>query len=281
MKTHITHLIAAFYLLTGVNAQDYIHLKDKSYIKCKVIEVGVDAVKYKNYPVKDDAAIYSIEKYKILEIAMEDGTRISIDQSKDGGINSEEFFYGQKTEAVKIDFFAPLNDNLIFKYERVQRPGRNFEGWFGIPGVGFNLMSDENSRPAGIFIGAGYKFISMPDYVFSNMRRSHIMKGYYVRPSTVFTVHSFDQVKSIWDPNNGLTQVKERVSVVGFGLLVYGGRQWIFDDIFLIDVNLGIGYGFTSGDKISLYGFVKPGSSPLIFNSSLSVGLLFDSKKKK
>ncbi|MFN3952571.1 MAG: hypothetical protein ACK4KT_09240 [Thermaurantimonas sp.] len=280
MKTQLIQLLAALFLLSGVHAQDYIHLKDKSYIKCKVVEVGVDAVKYKNYPVKEDAAIISIEKYKILEIAMEDGTRISMDQSKDGGIHAEEFFYGQKTQAVKFDFFAPLNDNLILKYERVHRPGRSFEGWLGIPGVGFDLVSEDNPRPAGIFIGAGLKFISMPDYVFSNMRRSHILKGYYVRPSAVFTAHSFDQVNSIWDPNIGLTQVKERVRVVGFGLLIYGGRQWVFDDIFLIDFNIGIGYGLTSGDKISTYGFVKPTSSPLIVNSSLSIGLLFDSKKK-
>lgn len=281
MKTRIIHQLATLFFITGLNAQDYIHLKDKSYIKCKVIEVGVDVVKYKNYPVKDNAAIFSIEKFKILEIAMEDGTRISINQSKDGGINAEEFFYGQKTQAVKFDFFAPLNDNLILKYETVHRPGRSFEGWIGIPGIGFDLLSDDNSRPRGIFIGAGYKFISMPDYVFSNMRRSHILKGYYVRPSAIFTAHSFDQVSSTWDPIIGLTQVKERVSVVGFGILIYGGRQWIFDDIFLIDINLGIGYGFTSGDKISLYGFVKSSSTPLIFNSSVSIGFLLESKKKK
>lgn len=260
-------------------SQDYIHLKDKSFIKCRIVEVTPDYVRYKNYPVKEDAAIFTIEKIKVLEIAMEDGTRIKVENTTQSGIDSRDYFFGQNTQAVKFDFLAPFNNTLSFKYEKSLKPGRSYEAWIGLPGLGFSTDETVNSR--GIFIGGGFKFLNTPQYITPNVRRAHILGGYYVRPSVVFTAHRYEELIFLFDPQVGTISTKERTNVIGLGILVYGGRQWVFDNIFLIDINFGIGYGFTNGDKPSAYGFVTTGTGiPLALNGSLSIGYLFDTKRK-
>lgn len=93
-------------------AQDYIHLKDKSYIKFKITEVGSEIIRFKNYPVSEDGVVFTIEKYKILEIAMEDGTRLTFDNFENQSLVAREYFYGQNTKAVKFDFLAPIYNNM-------------------------------------------------------------------------------------------------------------------------------------------------------------------------
>ncbi|GCD80313.1 hypothetical protein AT05_05345 [Schleiferia thermophila str. Yellowstone] len=73
-----------------------------------------------------------------------------------------------------------------------------------------------------------------------------------------------------WDSINGLTQYKDRKFVRGIGFLLFYGDQIIFDDVILIDLNVGAGYGLINDGKTFRYGFIGRSGFPLIFNYSIS-----------
>ena len=94
-------------------------------------------------------------------------------------------------------------------------------------GLGFNNPEDA----VGLGLKAGYKFIRSPDHFIRGMRYAHILKGGYVKPEIAFARYDL--------------RSKDE-EVIKAALIVNLGKQWIFSDVFLVDLYFGVGYGMTT-----------------------------------
>lgn len=262
-KSMLLILLTVFVSAQITRAQDQIHKKTKEVINCKVKEIGLDEIKY-NRPGENEI-LYSISKDKISKIVLENGEEIVI---KDNFRDSENYIDNKKN-AIKIDFLAPLTGNTTFAYERSIRPGRSFEVTLGLIGLG---VDPNDNNQAGFFVKGGYKFIKSPDFYLRGMRYAHILKGSYVKPEIAFGYYSKDFYD--YDFYNN----ESRAEVISGALFLNLGKQWIYDNSFLMDIYFGVGYGFDSGpnDGDYHYGYsIAPNEFPIAFQAGLKIGFLF------
>ena len=265
MKTKSLFLtLISIFLLTGiVQSQDKIFKKNQEVIECKVTEIGTDYVKYflPDYP---DDVLFSIDTDKIRKIVFASGKeKYFIDELK-----NPENYADNKKNALKVDFISPLTGNTTFAYERSLKPGRSIEATLGIIGLGINI-NDLNQ--AGAFMKFGYKFLKSPDYYFKRMRYGHLLKGSYVRPEIGFAYYSYNTQPDFYGGD------RERKSVLTMALHLIIGKQWVFDDAFLVDFFVGIGYGFSDdGQPQYSYGYVVSAPEvPVSATAGLRIGMLF------
>ncbi len=94
-------------------------------------------------------------------------------------------------------------------------------------GLGFNNPEDA----AGLGLKAGYKFIRSPDHYIRGMRYAHILKGGYVKPELAFARYNLRSRDE---------------EVIKAAIILNLGKQWIFSDVFLVDLYIGAGYGMTT-----------------------------------
>ncbi|HQO48823.1 MAG TPA: hypothetical protein PK939_00245 [Bacteroidales bacterium] len=262
-------------------AQDLILKKNNEIINCKIKEIGLDEVKYilPNHPAD---LLFSIDKDYITKVVLENGQELEFKKAMTDPENYKE----NKKNALKIDFLSPLSGNTTFAYERSLRPGRSVEGTLGIIGLGTD-PNDENA--GGIFMKFGYKFIKDPDFYLRGMRYAHILKGSYVKPEFAFGVFGHDYYD--WRNYNGYYDQwgywvytepqKERGTVISGTIQLVLGKQWVFDNAFLIDMHAGFGYGFSSGHDNDYevgyhYGYtIAPSEFPISFSTGIKIGYLF------
>jgi len=257
-------LIAVLLVSVSAFAQDQIIKKNKDIIECKVREIGMDEVKYilPDYPPD---VLFTIEKDKITKVIFENGQEIEITNEMMNPENYEE----QKKNALKVDFLSPLTGNLTFAYERSLKPGRSIEASLGIIGLG---IDPNDYDPAGVFGKFGMKFIKSPDFYLRGMRYAHILKGGYVKPEIMFGYYTIDEDGDYYEipPETG------RKSVFSGGIQLILGKQWIMDDLFLVDFFVGMGYGFDNQDGGYNFGWaITGGGVPLSFSTGLKIGILF------
>lgn len=216
--------------LLNLHAQDRIVKRDGEVIECKVLEVGSEEIKYSlaeyNFQVQ-----FAIHKKQVDKIVFENGQELTIDHAaaarEDAESNSADLFLVQNKNAVKVNFLSPLSGITTLSYERALRPGQSIEFSAGIIGLGFQNPNDA----LGLGLQAGYKFIRSPDYYLEGMRYAHILKGGYVRPELDFASYELRE--------------KDR-HVTKFAVLLNIGKQWVFSDVFLVDLYFGIGYGYSN-----------------------------------
>ncbi len=243
MKTmlKISALIFLFCLTAQfARAQDIIYKKTKKSLKVKVKEIGLDEVKYVKYE-DQDGVIYSIAKDAILKIKFENGeTEYFISD-----FDNPEYYADQKRRAIKFNFFSPLFGHSEFAFENNLAPGRSIEAKVGFVGLGKNL-AERDAR--GLYLGASYKFYHKPSYYMRGMHYAHILKGGYIRPEIIFGSYSEN------DPNKVYNSGERRT--VNFGsLMINVGKQWVYSDFFLLDMYLGLGYGFDSVSNGATHNF--------------------------
>jgi hypothetical protein len=252
----------------GAVAQDLIHKRNQEIIDCRVTEVGTDNVKYKLEEYGDEV-VFSIETEQVLKVVFENGTEKYFTRSMD----NPENYLDNKKHALKIDFMSPLTGNTTFAYERSLKPGASIEGTLGIIGIGFD-PGDVN--PAGAFLRFGYKFIKSPDFYFSRLRYSHILKGTYFKPEIAFGYYSQDVTEYNVPPGTPYAQTSRQGTFSGTIQLVIG-KQWVINNAFLVDFFVGVGYGFDDGDGDYHYGYaIAPSEFPVSGSTGLKVGFLFD-----
>ncbi len=279
-------------LLTFVShisfTQDKIFRKNGKIVEAKIVEIGSDEIKYKEFN-NPDGPIYVLETDRISKIVYADGrTEKFIINIKD-----PEKYEGQLTKAVKLDFLGPLIGYSQFSFEKSLGVGKGYELSFGIIGAGkssrldyFNSQfRDVKRNQFGFFAGAGYKFGKLPDFLlFGKTRYTHIMQGTYVKP--MIYLGNYSENRIAWKSNNNYVVEKQNVK---FGALqVEVGKQWVFSDKFLLDIYQGLGYGFdnkkdvydNSGfydDNTAAYNYanVRLGRSPgLSYTFAIKLGLL-------
>lgn len=278
MKTQAFRLIAIVTLLltySFAQSQDMILKKNNEIIKCKIKEIGLDEIKYilPDYP---SDLTFSIDKDKITKIIFESGQEMEFKKQ----MTDPDSYADNKKNAIKLDFTSILFGYTAISYERNLKPGRAVEGTLGIIGLGLDNW-DEN--PAGLNIKMGYKFARDPDFYLRGMRYAHILKGSYVKPEISLGLYGRDFTKHHYSnyPPYLYSFTKTRETVFSGAFQLVFGKQWVFDNAFLVDYSVGVGYGFTSisfSESFSFhhYGYtVAPSEFPISFSSGLRIGYLF------
>lgn len=245
----LTYLI--LYTVSLVQAQDTIVKRNNEKIICKIKEITEDEIKY-TVPSSTNDIIYGIDKNEVANIYLSNGTKMSFSNL----MYNPENYSSQKKNLLKIQIMTPLYGYTAFSYERSLKPGSSIEGTIGLIGFGTDIILKGN----GVSFKLGYKFIESPDFYLKGMRYAHILKGSYVRPEICFSVYN----RSGSIRNAG-------------AILINIGKQWVFDNLFAVDIFGGIGYGFSSNNVFNLqYGFTTGGSSfPIALSSGFRIGLLF------
>ena len=253
-----------------LSAQDRIIKTDNDTIVCKVKEVLTDEVKY-ILPKTSSDILFGIDKNDILKIILENGKELIFSHSLYGAKTYEN----QKQHAIKVDFLAPLTGNMSFSYEKLIRPSRSWEVSLGIIGLGVD-NNDEN--PQGAFAKFGMKFIKSPDFYLKGMRYAHILKGTYVKPEIAFSIYSHDPDYYYYYYEYGSSSDnKNRKTNWAAALNIIVGKQYIFNDIFLLDMFFGLGYGFSKDNDNESYHYGFSGGNsdtPLTITAGLKIGIL-------
>ncbi|MBN2173077.1 MAG: hypothetical protein JW731_03030 [Bacteroidales bacterium] len=268
MKTRV--LLLPFVLILSFSlssfGQDQIHKKNNEVINCKIKEIGMDEIKY-TVPDYPQDVLFTIDKDKVLKIVFENGQELFFQQE----MTNPENYVDNKKNAIKIDFLSPLTGNTTFAYEHSLKPGRSIEATLGIIGLG----ADPNDYdPAGVFIKFGPKFIKSPDFYLRGMKYAHILKGGYIKPEFSIGYYS----RYFYEYNYYYDEEKVRDNVVNATIMLNIGKQWIFDNSFLVDFYFGVGYGFDSNDWATEYHYshiTADEDVPLSFGAGLKIGWLF------
>lgn len=225
-------------LLSGFNgfAQDKIIKKGGETLEVKILEIGPNEIKYKIFS-EPDGPIFIMDKDRIVEVVFENG-RIEKYVSP---LKDAEFYVDQKKRAVKMNFLSPLMGYTQLAYEQNLKPGRSYEVSLGIIGLGRNQEltywdgMEKKEDQSGVFGSFGYKFIRVPDFTTNNQKYGHILQGFYVKPELM--VGHFSNNGYNYDSQ---TVIKRKTT---FGAaLVNIGKQWVFSDVFVIDLYGGVGY---------------------------------------
>lgn len=257
-------LILSFLLLSGsIFGQDKIYKRNQEIIDCKVKEIGTESIKYTLADYPEDV-LFAVDKDNVLKVVFADGREMKFMVE----LNNPENYVDNKKNAIKLDFISPLTGNTTFAFEHSLKPGRSIEAALGIIGLGY-MPGDRDSK--GVFFKFGYKFIKSPDFYFNKMRYSHILKGGYVKPEISFGYYS--ETADYYSYNEPPSSTKEQIFTGTLHLIL--GKQWVFDNSFLVDFFGGIGYGFNNGNEEYQYGYINVSTDfPLSFSGGLKVGFL-------
>ena len=287
----IIFLIALILLAASFTySQDKIYRKNGKIVEARILEIGSDEIKYKEFH-NPDGPIYVLETDRINKIVFENGKveKFTID------IRDPEKYEGQLKKAIKIDFLGPLLGFSQVTFEKSMGIGKGYELSLGIIGAGkssriefYDLNYNYVKRnPFGVFVSGGYKFGKLPDFIlFGKTRLTHVMQGTYIRPLVYLGNYSENRI--IWKAGNTYEIGRQNVS---FGALqIEAGRQWVFGDKFLLDIYEGLGYGFDNKkdsyqyqnstdyfDNTAAYNYANArlGRSPgLSYTFAIKVGLL-------
>jgi hypothetical protein len=266
MKNLLTFLL----LLLAISAisQDRIIKKNSEIINCKVSEIGADEVKY--YYAENPKLVFGIDKALLERIEFATGEVIEIEANT---FSNPEYYVNQSKHALKVNFLSPIFGTTEFAYEKNIKPGRSWEASVGIIGLGGDLADVD---PRGISGKFSYKMIRNPDYYLNRMHYSHILKGAYFAPEIAIKYMSFDDWEYQYNIDHESIVTRENNLAVAFMLKV--GKQWIFNDVFLIDIYAGIGYGIggENNDGLPYGGFiVGPSEVPIAFTGGIKIGWVF------
>lgn len=247
-------------------SQDKIIKKSKAVIDCKVTEITADEVKY--YYADNPKLVFGIDKVLVEKIEFGTGEVIVMEGNS---FNNEDYYIGQHKHALKVSFTAPMAGSTEFVYEQKIKPGKSWETALGIIGLGFD---SKEINPRGVFGKFAYKFMKDPDFYLQRMHYAHILKGGYIAPEVAFRYMSFDSDEGMYGTYDGSATRKENFALA---VMLKFGKQWVFDDSFLVDIFGGIGYGFGGDDYETLnYGFIVGSNEvPIAFTSGIRIGWVF------
>ena len=261
MKTITLLILIILVIGETLFAQDLVIKRNGEEIKCKVTEVGSEEIKFIQPDYRPDLT-FTVNKSEVDRILFGEGQEIVIDHAaramESAENNSGDLFLIQRKNAIKAEFLSPIWAVTSVTYERALKPGQSIEVAGAVVGLGFN--NEDNA--AGFGAKAGYKFIRSPDFYMRGMRYAHILKGGYVKPEMVFAHYRLEA---------------ESENITKFGVLITMGKQWVFSDIFLVDLYWGIGYGGSNGSGLGYYPYVfAAGDSdvPIAASAGFRIGIL-------
>lgn len=278
----------------GANAQDKIYRQNGDIINSKVIEVGEDAIKYKEFD-NPDGPIYSVDPDRVSKIVFENGKVHKV--TKDINKFDKEVYIGQRERIIKFNFFAPLMGYSEVSYQQNVKVGQSWQASLGIIGAGkqrevsYDYMGNAiYSKQGGLFGSFGYRFNNVPNYITRGSRLSHIMHGSYIQPTLYLGYYSENTATYGY---YGGSRV-EKVGTTFGNIQMEFGKQWVFSNRLSLDLYVGLGIGFDNKAKktpsdtgdFTYYSFnyaaMRVGKSPGFgFTNGVKIGYLFDWSKSK
>lgn len=275
----IFFLLLFFSAFTALRAQDYIRTKTDT-IKSKVLEIGIDEIKYRNFN-NPDGPVIVIPKTSVIEITYENGSKYFLAPDP-YDVNKEVEVRG-KTHAIKFEFFSPLTNDIAFGFEKMLKVGTNIEFKVAIIGPG---TRPNNENASGFFFKGGVKFLKTPSYVMNGMKYSHGLAGAYIKPEFIFNNYSTDSYYTNYTTGYYQT-TKARINYTNLCLDICFGKQYILGNIITLDYYVGFGYGLkiSNRDSNSIYDDGNAGyaysheyfgsTTPLILTGGLTIGVLY------
>lgn len=254
MKKIRTLSLFVMWMLVGLQfmkAQDIIVKTNRKEIKCKVLEVGLEEIKYR-FENDTTGPTLVIAKIDVQKIKFHNGEVLEF--KKDEYDVNQSVELREYDKAIKLDFFSPLLRHLTLGYEQKIKVGLNFEGKLGIIGLG--IPNDRRSELKGIFINPGIKLLgSSSTYVESGKRRAHALGGGYIRPNFTFAYHQFDRRFDTYDNFNGEPYQSKpyRVRITNYGLGIDFGFQSLVAGRFVTDFFFGVGYCYQTNNLEQVY----------------------------
>jgi hypothetical protein len=244
MKQTLVSFATLFFIFSFAHAQDKIYRNNGKIVEAKILEIGSEEIKYKEFH-NQDGPIYVLETDRIKKIVFENG---KVQKFEDNYKDSERY-EGQMSKAVKFNFLSPLYGYTEIGFEKSTSVGKGYEISLGIIGLGKSetleyeptagQFKTVKRNQAGAFVSAGYKFNKLPDFIiFGKTRMSHLMQGTYAKPIIYFGHYNENQILM---KANVDELTKQHIT---FGALqIEIGKEWVLGDKFLLDSYWGIGYG--------------------------------------
>jgi hypothetical protein len=272
MKKLALFIAAGLAFSATATAQDKIYrINPVEQIEGRVLEVGEQSVRYTRADTRSDV-IFNVPVQYLQKIVFEDGKELIYNDVVDVS--------NDRRDAVKLSFLSPLLDAPTLFYEHAIKPGQSVEFGVGVIGAGLSEIYD---RANGVILKAGYKFMSRPEYYQSQFRYAHLLKGSYIKPELTFVHYSCSDEHFEWPGGNGNGPYEanhKQVTLLNFGIV--GGKQWVFQDRFLLDLfgGIGIGLGDSRGSAWH-YNFVGSGDGNATFTltAGLKIGVLLGKKR--
>jgi hypothetical protein len=232
-------------------SEDIITRMDGSSLKVKVLQIGTDQVIYKLYGNPDGPTL-SIKKKEVRTIKVDN--QVVYEYKEDPYTVSNNSILN-KTNDIKMDFFAPLFNHLAFSYEWMVRPSFNMEMGLGIIGVGVSNVnvSYYRGKPKGVYLRGGPKFLlgSASDIEIEGSRIAHPLKGRYFSIEAILNTMSrgFQADESVYNQSTGTyttTHYTWDNRYQSLALEIIYGRQNIYGNAITVGYYIGFGYAFES-----------------------------------
>lgn len=246
MKKTLALLALMVCITAAAIAQEKIYLTtQKAPLEGTVTEIGVSEIKYR--PSDADQLIMVLDKQEVVKIVFKSGrVQYFTDPMQDFN-----YYKGQRRNAVKVGLLSPVFGFTDIYLERAVKPGRSTEFQLNAIGLGKNIYYDNMDRnfnsqdiyidQRGASIGAGIKFVRVPDFNTGNLKLRHIMQGGYIKPAINIGYYQRNFIAYDQFSPNGYKL--ERKGVFTSNISVTLGKQWILDNSFSIEIygNLGLG----------------------------------------
>jgi hypothetical protein len=247
MKTLQYFLItAALFLGTAGFAQDTIYYRSGEVKLGKVVEIGLDEIKYHNPGM--ETPVMTVDKNDLRKVVMSDGTILRFEEDP---LDLAPTAKGlKKTRAIKLEFFAPLTNDFAFCFEHLIKKGMSMEYKLGIVGVGVGADPEEAS---GLWVKTGIKFFNSPEYYKRGMKRSHPLRGGYIKPEIIlsrFTVReTYYSNSGGWFSSTPQIKYTKNVDYTSYAVNLVFGKQSVLAEAMTLDYYIGFGYGGVDGEE--------------------------------
>jgi len=267
-----------------VSAQDLIIKKDKTQIEAKVLEIGLDAIRYLPYDAPD-APVINIAIEEVWKIKFANGTEWI--NTPDPYEVSSAVEVRDHTRAVKYEFLSPLFGKISVGYEQMIKVGMNMEFKLGIIGPSMGNAFTEGN-PGGVFVKGGVKFLFGSEYSSRGLKYTHGLGGKYFKPEIIFS--TFAKNYQFWSYNPNYISSWERVQTTSYAINLVFGKQSIVGNAMTIDWYFGAGYGGQSfghtsqpTTQLETYNGYDPycfshtyggPDFPFVFSAGIAIGIL-------
>lgn len=259
-------VFAVIIALTGFS-QDLIYKINGEVVECEIASIDGQFVNYTKNRYSG-SKMFSLPKSQVKKIVYESSQVDSVlVYNPVREVNLEKNLQSQNRNIYKMGVFSPLTGALSIGFERSLKPTRSYEAYVGFIGAG----TDINENAIGAYGRLGYKLYRNPKYYQQTGDDAHLMHGFFIMPSIMVSYFEYDE----WSYNNSSWNGdKIRTDAYSVAVILSMGKQWIFDDEFSLQINIGAGYAISS-DDIFYYSHIAYGNDfPLALSCGVSFGFL-------
>jgi hypothetical protein len=243
------------------HSQDVIVRTTNDSIRCKVIEITTDKIRFRYNNLKD-SPIQEIHKNSVKQIIYENGSKLNIVYNRYEV--PADMIIREKKHSIKVDLFAPLFNHFTAGYEMKLKLGTNLEIKCAI--IGSNI-STFLKHSEGFFIKGGVKFIRLSNSYSKGLKYINPLKGSYFKPGFIFSQYKRDEDHTY-------------VYHTHYAIDIVFGRQYSISKRIVLDYFGGAGFGIektSSIDDLSYaYSHIFFGEKiPIIITGGLTMGYVF------